>query len=793
MKKSFMLLDVDYFTDNNASIIRLFGVDESNANVFIHIEFDPYLLVLPKKIDDKIKKKILGVKEPKIKRIEETEKIIGTEKKKLLKVYAYRPQDVPKIRDVLKKFEEIGHENCFEYSINFAKRFLIDNQFSPGSWFEADLEEKNGRVFAKKIKSTEAREAKIKKIAFDIESYEEGGKSIITMISFLGGNFKKVLTYKEGSYPEFVEVVKDEKELLERFVEVIREQNPDIIFGYNSDEFDFKLIDERAKEHKVKLVLGRDGSEMKFTRRARISAADIQGRIHIDLFNFVSNILSPRLETEVLTLGEVSSEILQDEKIEMQLEDIFESWRDGKNLGKLAEYCLKDSELAFKLGEFLLPQIFELSRLIGQAPFDVSRMTYSQLVEWYLSKRAFALERVIPNQPKFDEIQKRRMRKPYEGGFVKEPTEGLYDNIAVLDFKSLYPTIIATHNISPETFNCSCCKGEKVPGLDYHFCKKKKGFISLVIGELVEKRSKLKKQLSENPSERLKLEEMALKITTNATYGYLAFVSSKWYCFECAESAAAYGRYYIKKIIEEAEKEGFKVIYGDTDSVFLTSGNIEEKSMKFLEKINGSLPGIMELDFQGIYRRGIFVSTRVGKGAKKRYALIDEKGNLTIRGFETVRRDWCSLAKKVQREVLKYILMKNDTNGAVGYVRNIIGAIKERKIDLRDFIIYEQLTKPLNEYEQVGPHVSAARKMKESGNPVGPGSIIMFVIREGSGSISERAEPFEVMSAEKIDINYYINNQIIPAAMRVLSALGVSEDELKGEGKQTGLKKFYTT
>jgi len=790
MKEEFILLGLDYIIENGEGIIRLFGKNERGESVFIHVKFEPYFYALPKRITNKIKDKILGIKEPQVKRIEEVERIIGLEKKKFLKIYTFKPQDVPKIRDVIKNFEEIGHENCFEYSINFAKRFLIDNQFSPGEWFEVDLEEKEEKLFAKKIKKIRSKPSKIKKLSFDIESYEEAGKSVITMISFFGENFKKVLTYKKGSYPDFVEVVDNEKTLLERFVEIISEYDPDIIFGYNSDSFDFKLIDERAEENKVKLILGRDGSEMKFTRRARISSAEIQGRIHIDLFNFISNILSPQLETEVLTLGEVSSEILQDEKIEMQLEEILESWREGKNLSKLAEYCLKDSELTFKLGEFLLPQIMELSKLIGQSPFDVSRMTYSQLVEWYLSKRAFATGRIIPNQPKYEEIQKRRLRKPYEGGFVKEPIEGLHENIAVLDFKSLYPTIIATHNISPETLNCTCCKGEEVPGLKYHFCKKKRGFISLVIEELVEKRSELKKLLKKNFTERLKLEERALKITANATYGYLAFVGSKWYCFECAESAAAYGRYYIKKIIEEAEKEGFVVIYGDTDSVFLTSKNIEEKSKKFLERINNSLPGIMELDFQGVYKRGIFVSTRGGRGAKKRYALIDSKGNLTIRGFETVRRDWCNLAKELQREVLRYVLEKNDVEGAINYVKHIIKKIKEKKIDLKDLIIYEQLTKPLKEYEQIGPHVIAARKMKERGKPIGPGTIIMFIIRDGSGSISDRAEPFEDMTIEKIDTNYYINNQIIPAAMRVLGVLGVSEDELKGKGKQIGLKRF---
>ncbi len=788
MKVKFLLLDADYI--KGTSTIRLTGKDESGETVFVLVDFEPYFYALPDKITPKIKEKILSIKEPKVKRIEEVEKIIGSEKKKLLKIYAFTSTDVPKIRDVIKNFPEIGHENCFEYSINFYKRYLIDNQFNPGEWLEAEGEETEQGLKAKKVKKALPGKTKLKALALDIETYEEGSEARIVMLSLFGDKLKKVLTYKKSSYPEYVEVLNSEKELLERFVEIVRKEDPDIIYGYNSDSFDFKLIHERAEENKVKLKISRDGSELKFTRRARISSAEIQGRVHIDLFNFISNIISPQLQTEVLGLGEVCSEILGDEKIEMQLEEIFEYWRKGENLAKLAEYCLKDSELAYKLGEFLLPQILELCRLIGQTPFDVSRMTYSQLVEWYLSKRAFAMGRIIPNQPKFEEIKRRRARTPYAGGFVKEPIEGLHENIAVLDFRSLYPTIIATHNISPETLNCSCCKGEKVPELNYHFCQKKRGFVSTVIEELVKKRLEIKNKLKKTKNERLKLEERALKITANATYGYFAFPGSKWYCFECAESSAAWGRFYIKKIISEAEKEGFKVIYSDTDSVFLTSEKIKEKTKKFLAKVNASLPGIMELDLQGFYTRGIFVSTRVGRGAKKRYALIDEKGNLTIRGFETVRRDWCNLAKEVQRKVLKLVLEKEDVEGAKKYVKDVIEKIKRREVDIKDLVIYEQLTKPLKDYEQIGPHVIAAQKMKERGEPVGPGMIVMFVIKKGAGSISQRAEPFQDMSIEQVDTDYYINNQIVPAAMRVLSALGVSETELKGGGKQIGLKKW---
>ncbi len=782
MKVKFCILEADYIS-NKETAIRLMGNDEKGKTIFVLADFEPYFYALPSKIDKKIKKKILGIKEPKVKRIEETERIIDMEKKKLLKVYAHHSSDVPKIRDVIKDFEEIGHDGCYEYSINFYRRYLIDNQFSPGEWLEAEATKQGNYFKASRIKKTKDMKTKLKEMAFDIETYGEGDETKITMISLFGQKIRKVLTYKKDSYPGYVEVLKDEKEMLQRFVKTLKKEDPDVIYGYNSDDFDFKIIHDRAEKLKVKLDLGRDGSGMKFTRRARTSSAEIQGRVHIDLFSFVSNILAPGLQTEVLRLGDVSSEILGDAKADMKLEEIFESWRN--NTKKLASYCLKDSELAFRLGRHLWPQILELCKLAGQTPFDVSRMTYSQLVEWYLSRRAFAAGRIIPNQPKFKEIKNRRGRRPYVGGFVKEPEEGLYEGIVVLDFRSLYPTIIASHNISPETLNKWPKKeGHAIPESDGWFSRKPGGFISSVIEDLVKKRLEMKKE-GGNP-----LQERALKIIANATYGYFAFPGSKWYCFECARATASWGRFYIKKIIKEAEAEGFRVVYGDTDSVFLTHEKIKSKTRDFLSKINNSLPGIMELDLQGFYKRGIFVSTRVGRGAKKRYALIDGKGEMTIRGFETVRRDWCSLAKKVQRKVLRRVLEENDASGAASYVREVVENIRQRKVELKDLIIYEQLTKKIKDYEQIGPHVTAAKKMKEKGKPVGPGMVVMFLVTSGSGSISQRAEPLGNVSIEQIDTAYYVNNQIIPAAMRVLGVLGAKEEELKGEGKQTGLKSF---
>ena len=209
--------------------------------------------------------------------------------------------------------------------------------------------------------------------------------------------------------------------------------------------------------------------------------------------------------------------------------------------------------------------------------------------------------------------------------------------------------------------------------------------------------------------------------------------------------------------------------------------NIENEVKQFLKKINKKLPGIMELELQGIYTRGIFIPRGIGPGtAKKRYALIDEKGNLLIRGLETVRRDWCQLAKQTQRDVLTYVLGKRDVKGAVKYVQDVIQRLRQRKVELKHLTIYEQLTKPLEEYKAIGPHVVAAQKIKQRGRPIGSGMVIMFAITKGPGSISERAEPIEDIELKDIDTDYYTTHQIVPAALRVLQVLGVTKEELVG-------------
>jgi len=217
-----------------------------------------------------------------------------------------------------------------------------------------------------------------------------------------------------------------------------------------------------------------------------------------------------------------------------------------------------------------------------------------------------------------------------------------------------------------------------------------------------------------------------------------------------------------------------------------------KRTEKILKKINNKFPGIIQLEFRGIYEGGIFVTVKgVKRGAKKRYALIDKQGNLEIRGFETVRRDWCDLAKDIQHEVLRIILQDKDPEKATKLVRDTIKRLQNKKATLEELTIYTQLVKPLSAYEAIGPHVKVARKMKDRGRPVGEGMIIEYIITKRSGSISDRAEPVEDVKEGEYDPDYYINHQVLPAAMRVLSALGITEQQVLLGKIQAKLGKWF--
>nr|WP_295001810.1 DNA polymerase domain-containing protein [uncultured Methanobrevibacter sp.] len=208
---------------------------------------------------------------------------------------------------------------------------------------------------------------------------------------------------------------------------------------------------------------------------------------------------------------------------------------------------------------------------------------------------------------------------------------------------------------------------------------------------------------------------------------------------------------------------------------------IKQQAHKFLQYLNSTLPESMELEYEGFYRRGFFVS-------KKRYAVIED-GEIIAKGLELVRRDWAPIVKNTQEAILMAILKEGNSDKAIQEVKKVFKRLKKGDVERKELVIHTQITKPLDQYKQVGPHVVAARRIEEHGIKVSRGTIIQYIIVKGKGSISQRAIPYEYSEGYEYDKDYYINNQMIPAMERIMYAFGYSKKELedlaKGEVQQS--------
>jgi DNA polymerase I len=198
----------------------------------------------------------------------------------------------------------------------------------------------------------------------------------------------------------------------------------------------------------------------------------------------------------------------------------------------------------------------------------------------------------------------------------------------------------------------------------------------------------------------------------------------------------------------------------------------------------------MELELEGFYSRGVFVSKKAEeKGAKKKYALLGDDGRVKIRGFELVRRDWSGVAKDTQRRVLEAILREGSKDKAVAIVREVVEQLRSGKVPLDNLAIYTQLKKEPDKYDIVSPELSAALKARKKGKTMERGSIVGYVITKKGKSISEKAELLEF--APDYDPDYYINHQVLPAVMKILKELGADEYELTHGGRQKGMGDFF--
>ncbi|MDP4012644.1 MAG: DNA-directed DNA polymerase [Candidatus Nanoarchaeia archaeon] len=806
MKVQFYPTDVDTIEYQGEQAIRIFGRTIDNKRICILDQtFKPYFWAIPKHAHKITQVKwdisdMNGVKEA-----QTVKKKILRQEIEAIKVTALDSKDVPTLRSEVKRHGSI--KEVRESDVPFYRRYLIDKGIHTLNLCEVEGEELELNLDvelvmqAKTIKEVDDKPLdKPRTLSIDIETYNpqkipREDKDPIVMIAFAGDDgFKKVITWKDfPKKPDYVEVLNSEEQMLERFKQVIQEYAPDYLVTYFGDGFDFPYISKRAKLHKVSLDINWDYTPLKVNVRHDIPTAKTKGLVHIDIFKFISRTMAGGLDTERYDLNSVAQELLGEGKTGAKVEELANVWdNQPERLKEFAEYNLQDTEITLKIFQKVLPGLNEFVRLVGQPIYEVCRMSYGQIVEWYLMRKAFLKDELAPDRPKSAEITGRLDQK-FEGAFVFEPVPGIYENIAVFDFKSLYPTIIATHKLDSSTLSE---KGVGTPApeteisgkkVKFYFDEKKEAFIPEEIKELIEVKGRVSDQLKKDPENAtLKGRRYALKVLANSVYGYLSFSGSKWYCIEAGASTAAYARQYIKNAMKEAEEQKFKVIYGDTDSLLIVLENkTKEDAIKFQKSINKNLPGLMELELEGIFPRGIFVGIKSGeKGAKKKYALLKDNGKIKITGFETIRGDWSILAKETQNELLNIILKENDKEKAIKYVKEIIQEVKTGKMPLEKMIISRQLRKDLSDYEAVGPHVAIAKKMQEKGIPVGPGTIIQFVVNEGNGIIRERAKLPE--ESTKYDVDYYLKNQVLPAVDPIMSVLGYTKKDLiEGNSQST--------
>ncbi|HIH52141.1 MAG TPA: hypothetical protein HA284_01240 [Nanoarchaeota archaeon] len=822
MEMRFIPIDYDYFDYEGRNFARIFGRNKEGKKVCVIDSFEPYFwAILKEGLSEKRIKEIIEYtksisldtngRNTKVEKVELKEKKFLGNDVKALKIYATNYKDLHDLADRM-GISEI--EKRRGYDLGFTTSYIMEKSFFPMNWYKisgeilADSNRFGGIdkildvdfvIKLEKIEQSKEENFKKKALAFDIETdslKSENGE--ILMISLVGEKFKKVLTWKKKKTEKnYVEFVKNEKELLEKFVEEVKKYSPDFLIGYHSDGFDLPFIKDRAKILKVALPIGIDSSEPKISRGVSTSAR-ISGIAHIDLLKFIKTTYAQYMQSESMSLKEVSKEFLGDTKKDFNLKHSSKIKENEWDL--YYEYNMYDSYLTLELFEKFWPDILEFSRIIKEPPFEISRNGLSKQIESYILHHLEEFNEIPEKRPGMNEIEERRKKGSVEGAFVYEPKPGLYEDLVMFDFTSMHTSIIISHNISKGTLTENKKNAIESPEIEINnktkkfYFTKEPGFFPTLLKEIFEKRKKYKEEYKKNPNLITKSRSNAFKLLSASAHGYIGFFGARYYSWEASSTILAFVRKYNLETIKKIEKEGHKVIYGDTDSVAFTRDKKSKKEIKeLLEKLNKELPGVMHIELEDFFKRGLWVKTRSGEtGAKKKYAMIDEEGVIKIRGFETVRRDWCDLARKTQDKILRLILVDGNDKNALNYLKEIVERLKSRKVSKEEIMIKSQLKKPIEDYKSITPHVVAAQKMKERGLPFEPFTRIEYYIAE-KNTKSKLVRDRVKLSDEKgeYDLDYYLEKQVIPSVENIFEVFKIEvKDLIKGK-KQENLKKWF--
>ena len=838
------LLSVDYDGAVNKAIIRLYNPEDERI-YFWHDNtgHKPYCYT------DFPLQKVLG--NPRISRHQGFVEAKSVERYDLLrdrpiemtKVIATDPLSIGGRPGAIREYLKEGDEShAWEAAIRYRNTYSYDSNLIPGSLYEivnGDLKPVSPKLdktvmkqFADKI--GEEKELKevideyapmffsevpdIRRIALDIEVYTPVLNRIpdantspypVTAVGLSDNEgFNKCFVLrrkgmqegpKRSDFPEELDIVYFDSEA-DMLVETFRiiDGYP-IVITFVGDAFDLNYLFHRAEKLKIDLDtycpirMGRD-------------IALLDRGIHVDLYRFLKN---PSIRLYALSgaydgydLNSIARGLLGTTKLDLSTDISKLSYNE------LAHYCWQDANITLQITSYndnlLMRLIILLMRISRLSMEDVTRLGISSWIQSLFRQVHRNRGAIIPRQSdieflKSTEAQTEAMIKDkrFKGAIVIEPVAGVHFNTTVLDFASLYPTIMKQHNISYETVDClheECrlAKDNRVPETDHWICKKRTGMISQTIGFFRDTRvrwfkSKSKdKSLPEETRNWYTVVEKALKVFVNASYGVTGAAHFELFCMPAAESVTAYGRNAIIETKNKSESMGIRVLYGDTDSVFLDNPSKEQQ--KELIRWSSEKLGI-DLEVEKTYK---YVAL---SGRKKNYIGVYQSGYVEVKGLSGKKRNTPDFAQDAFREMLTVLSRVDNEQGfehAKEEIRDIVNNVLDRleekgnQYSPEELAFRVQMTKPIDKYGDAKPmHVRAAMMLRDAGYEVPPGTIVEYIKVKGLDDIL----PVQVAKETSywVDKDKYIDT-LRSVFEQVLDSVGINFEELLGV---TTLDQFF--
>jgi DNA polymerase II len=693
------------------------------------------------------------------------------------------PSDVPAIRDRL-------HTNgidTFEADVRFPVRYLIERGIKGACIIEGNAipgaDEGIGVTLVFDNPQLIPTQVKIEPrvLSFDIETDPKAER--LLALSMYGPSIDEVLIVDGSGRPMPEKAIRcvDERAALTAFCDRVRELDPDVFTGWNTIDFDFTVLQRIATRLRHPFVLGRDAGELRIRRAEGYfgsGQATIPGRLVLDGIDLLRGAF---VRMEDYSLDAVAREVLGEGKAlesnaKDRLAEIIHNYRH--NLPAFALYARTDARLAFDIVSKLdlIRLAFARSQLAGMTPdrvaASIASFDFVYLSE--LEKRSIVAPTVRSDDSRVFAAQ--------HGGHVLEPVAGLHRNVWVFDFKSLYPNIIRTFNIDPLSYVEAPQAGDDLIETPGGAFKRAPAILPGLLDDLFPRREAAKKAGDAVAAQ-------SIKILMNSFYGVLGTSACRFYNPALANSITGSGREMLLWSKRWFEAAGFRVLYGDTDSLFVGSGSLEppppEQGPALAARLNEELTSYirdrwrvtsrLELEFEKTYLRLILPHARHStRGASKRYAgLVQQGDQATVEfvGMEVVRSDWTALAKQVQRELYQRLFTDQPVEI---YLADIVKTVRDGALD--KLLVYRKsLRKGAETYTATTPpHVAAARKSRA---PLRGRKVIEYVMTTGG------PEPLDNIQHPP-DREHYVTKQVRPVAEPVLATLGLDFDTVVGDGRQ---------